>query len=144
MMRDVSMLRLASILFAGIVSALPALAQTPVTDDLTPTVSPDRYRICNGRPARPDWVEDIPPREAYLALTLMGLYELRAWQAIIASGSCACATRFPDWAAAEAEYDDSFADLPAAEHTQIQRELRRQVNDLRDAVQAICAPEGNW
>lgn len=139
-----SMLRLALILFAGLATVAPVVAQTPVTDDLTPTLAPDRYRICNDRPPRPDWVEDIPPREAYQALTLMGLYELRAWQAIIASGACACATRFPGWATAEAEYAARFADLPAAEHTQIQRDLRRQVNDLRAAVQAICVPEGNW
>jgi hypothetical protein len=139
-----SMLRPVLTLLAGIAAAIPALAQTPVTDDLTPTVSPDRYRICNDRPARPDWVENIPPREAYQALTLMGLYELRAWQAIIASGSCACAIRFPDWAIAEAEYSARFADLPAAEHTQIQRELRAEAQDLRAEVRDICEVEGNW
>lgn len=143
MMRALSMVRLALTVFAGLAAAQVA-AQTPVTVDLTPTLAPGRYRICNDRPARPDWVETIPPREAWKALTLMGLYELRARQAIIASGSCSCATRFPDWATVEAEYAARFANLPAVEHTQIQRDLRRQANDVRAAAQAICTAEGNW
>jgi hypothetical protein len=125
-------------------TALPALAQTPITNDLTVTMEPQRYRICNDRPARPIWVEEVNPREAYKALTLMGLYELRSWEAIVQSEDCSCEIRFPDWAAAAAEYTERFADISAPEHTQTQRALRRQTNDLRHAVQAICEAQGNW
>ena len=125
-------------------SALPASAQTPVTNDLTPTLEPQRYRICNDRPERPAWIENVSPREAYKALTVMALYELRSWETIVANGDCSCETRFPDWTAADAEYTERFADLPQAEHTQTQRVLRRQANDLRHAVQAVCEAQGNW
>ena len=64
--------------------AAPLAAQTSpqVTNDLTVTMSPQQYRICNDRPARPTWMDEVHPREAYKALTLMRLYELRSWEAI--------------------------------------------------------------
>src|SRR5690606_37935819 len=68
--------------------AAPLAAQTSpqVTKDLTVTITPQQYRICNDRPARPTWMDEVHPREAYKALTLMRLYELRSWEAIKASG----------------------------------------------------------
>ncbi|MBJ2153172.1 hypothetical protein [Paracoccus sp. IB05] len=124
--------------------ACPTLAQTPITGDLTVTIEPERYRICNDRPARPAWVEEIAPREAYKVLTLMGLYELRSWEAILASKDCSCETRFPEWALAEAEYTERFADISAPEHTQAQQALREQAGELRQAVKAICEAQDNW
>ena len=79
--------------------AAPLAAQTSpqVTNDLTVTMSPQQYRICNDRPARPTWMDEVHPREAYKALTLMRLYELRSWEAIKATGDCSCDVRFPSW-----------------------------------------------
>ena len=67
--------------------AAPLAAQTSpqVTNDLTVTMSSQQYRICNDRPARPTWMDEVHPREAYKALTLMRLYELRSWEAIKAT-----------------------------------------------------------
>ena len=69
--------------------AAPLAAQTSpqVTTDLTVTMSSQQYRICNDRPARPTWMDEVNPREAYKALTLMRLYELRSREAIKASGA---------------------------------------------------------
>ncbi|MCC6008427.1 MAG: hypothetical protein JJU40_12205, partial [Rhodobacteraceae bacterium] len=79
--------------------AAPLAAQTSpqVTNDLTVTMSPQQYRICNERPARPIWMDEVHPREAYKALTLMDLYELRAWEQIVEKGNCGCNVRFPAW-----------------------------------------------
>ena len=70
--------------------AAPLAAQTSpqVTNDLTVTITPQQYRICNDRPARPTWMDEVHPREAYKALTLMDLYELRAWAQIVDTGDC--------------------------------------------------------
>ena len=68
--------------------AAPLAAQTSpqVTNDLTVTITPQQYRICNDRPARPIWMNEVHPREAYKANTVLELYEIRAWEAITESG----------------------------------------------------------
>jgi len=119
-------------------------AQTAVNDDLTPTIQPQQFRICNDRPERPAWVEALPIREAWKGLTLRGLYELRAWETIVATEDCSCAVRFPAWDAADDEYQERFSTLTQAEQTDLQRDLKRQTNDLRARVKAICEAQGNW
>jgi hypothetical protein len=126
--------------------AAPLAAQTSpqVTNDLTVTMTPQQYRICNDRPARPTWMDEVPPRESYKALTLMDLYELRAWQQIVETGNCGCDVRFPEWEDASGEFDEIYLIASAAEHTAAQRDIRQQRNDLRHAVQDLCEAQGNW
>lgn len=126
--------------------AAPLTAQTspPVTNDLSVTMSPQQYRICNDRPTRPTWMDEVHPREAYKALTLMDLYELRAWELIAETGNCGCEVRFPAWEEASEEFDERYLLASAAEHTAAQRDIRRQRNDLRLAVQEICEAQDNW
>jgi len=124
----------------------PLAAQTSpqVTNDLTIDMAPRAYRLCNARPARPIWMDEIHPRESYKALTLMHLYELRSWEAIKAMGDCGCTTRFPDWDAAEGEYRERFSALTQAEHTQLRRVLRDDQNQIAHTVREICEAQGNW
>ena len=126
--------------------AAPLAAQTSpqVSNDLTVTMSPQQYRICNDRPARPTWMDEINPREAYKALTLMDLYELRAWEQIVETSSCNCGIRFPSWESAAIEFNERYLMASAAEHTTAQRNIRQQRNDLRHAVQDLCEAQGNW
>jgi hypothetical protein len=126
--------------------AFPLAAQTspPVTNDLSVTMSPQQYRICNDRPERPTWMDEVHPRESYKALTLMRLYELRSWEAIKASGDCGCDVRFPSWDAASAEYEEQFAISAQAGHTQARLALRDQQNQIAREVQAICEAQSNW
>ena len=136
------------IIFAAAVTLLaaPLVAQPSpqVTNDLTVTITPQQYRICNERPARPSWMEEVHPREAYKALTLMDLYELRAWAQIVDTGDCGCEVRFPEWEDASDEFNERYLLASAAEHTAAQRDIRQQRNDLRHAVQDICEAQGNW
>ena len=129
---------------ASLAGPIAAETSPQVSGDLTINMSPQQYQICNDRPARPTWMDEINPREAYKALTLMDLYELRAWQSINETGDCGCDIRFPVWEAAEEEFNKALREAPAVEHTAAQREIRRQRNDLRHAVQDICEAEGNW
>jgi hypothetical protein len=126
--------------------AAPLAAQTSpqVTNDLTVTMSLQQYRICNDRPARPTWMDEVHPRESYKALTLMDLYELRAWEQIVETGNCGCDVRFPEWEDASGEFDEIYLIASAAEHTAAQRDIRQQRNDLRHAVQDLCEAQGNW
>ena len=126
--------------------AVPLAAQTApqVTNDLTVTITRQQYRICNDRPARPAWMDEVQPRESYKALTLMRLYELRSWEAIKETGDCGCDVRFPSWDAAAAEYEERFATSTQAEHTQAQLALRNEQNQIARDVQDICETQGNW
>ena len=126
--------------------AAPLAAQTSlqVTRDLTVTITPPQYRICNDRPVRPTWMDEVHPREAYKALTLMRLYELRSWEAIKASGDCGCDVRFPSWDAASTEYEERFATSTQAEHTQARLAIRNEQNQIARDVQDICEAQGNW
>ena len=126
--------------------AAPLAAQTSpqVTNDLAVTMTPEQYRICNDRPARTVWMDEVHPREAYKALTLMRLYELRSWEAIKETGDCGCDVRFPSWNAASAEYEERFATNTQAEHTQTQLALRNEQNQIARDVQDICEAQGNW
>ncbi len=126
--------------------AAPLAAQTSpqVTNDFTVTMSPQQYRICNDRPARPTWMDEVHPREAYKVLTLMRLYELRSWEAIKETGDCGCDVRFPSWDAASAEYEERFGTSTQAKHTQTQLALRNEQNQIARDVQDICETQGNW
>ena len=139
-------MRNTTLALALVTLAAPLAAQTSpqVTNDLTIDMAPRQYRICNDRPARPAWMEEINPREAYKALTLMRLYELRSWGAIKASGDCGCDLRFPSWEIAAEEYEERFATLTQAEHTQTRLSLRDQKNQITRDVQALCEVQGNW
>lgn len=136
------------ITFATAVTLLvtPLAAQTSpqVTNDLTVTIAPQQYRICNDRPARPTWMDEVHPRESYKALTLMRLYELRSWEAIKATGDCGCDVRFPSWDTAAAEYEERFATSTQAEHTQARLAIRNEQNQIARDVQDLCEAQGNW
>jgi len=131
---------------AAIMLAAPLSAKTSplVTNDLSVTMTRQQYRTCDDRSPRPTWMDEVHPREAYKALTLMRLYELRSWETIKASGDCGCDVRFPSWDAASAEYEDRFATITQAEHTQAQLALRNEQNQIARGVQEICEAEGNW
>ena len=133
-----------ALMLAALAGPLVAQTSPQVSNDLTINMSPQQYRICNDRPARPTWMDEINPREAYKALTLMDLYELRAWEQIVETGDCGCDVRFPSWENASEEFDERYLLDSAAEHTTAQRDIRRQRNDLRLVVQEICEAQGNW
>ena len=126
--------------------AAPLAAQTSpqVTNDLTVTIAPQQYRICNDRPARPTWMDEVHPREAYKATTVMELYEIRAWETITESDDCGCDVRFPTWDASDTEYQQSFAGLSQAEHSALRRELIERRKQLESTVREICEAQGNW
>jgi hypothetical protein len=146
MTRKETLIRQTILAAAVTLLAAPLVAQTSpqATNDLTVTISPQQYRICYDRPARPTWMDEVHPREAYKALSLMRLYELRSWEEIKASGDCGCDVRFPPWDVASAEYEERFATSTQAEHTQARLAIRNEQNQIARDVQGICEAQGNW
>jgi len=73
-------MRKISLTSAIVMLAGPLAAQTSsqVTNDLTVEMTPQQYRICNDRPARPTWMDEIHPREAYKTVALIELYKVQA------------------------------------------------------------------
>jgi hypothetical protein len=126
--------------------AAPLAAQTSpqVTNDLTVTITPQQYRICNDRPARPIWMNEVHPREAYKANTVLELYEIRAWEAITESGDCGCDVRFPSWDASNTEYQQSYSGLTQAEHSALRQALIEERKQLEPTAREICKAQGNW
>jgi hypothetical protein len=126
--------------------AAPLAAQTSpqVTNDLTVTMAPQQYRICNDRPARPTWMDEVQPREAYKATTVMELYEIRSWEAIAESGDCGCDVQFPSWDASNTEYQQSYSGLTQAEHSALRQALIEERKQLEPTVREICEAQGNW
>jgi hypothetical protein len=131
---------------AATLLAAPLAAQTSpqVTNDLTVTMTAQQYRICNDRPARPTWMDEVHPREAYKANTVMELYEIRAWETITESGDCGCDVRFPKWDASNTEYQQGYSGLTQAEHSALRHELIEKRKQLQFSVRAICEAQGNW
>ena len=139
-------MRKITVVAAVIMLATPLTAQTSpqVTNDLTVNLAPQQYRICNDRPARPTWMDEVHPREAYKAITVMELYETRAWEAIAESIDCGCDVRFPPWDASNTEYQQSYSGLTQAEHSALRWELIEKRKQLEPTVREICEEQGNW
>ena len=129
-----------------VLTACSALAEgaPEVSTDLSVTLKPQQYRICNDRPARPAWMDELHPRQAYKALTMMDIYELRVWEQIAETKDCSCETRFPEWEKVSEEYEERYASGSNAEHTKAQLEIRRERNEISQVVQNICEAQGNW
>lgn len=123
-----------------------AIAQTApaVSNDLTVTLAPGKYRICNARPDRPAWMDELHPREAYKALAAMEIYELRAWEQIIETSDCSCETRFPSWDDADEEYNELYRALTQGEHTAVRLEWVETRKSLKPVVRELCEAQGNW
>jgi len=139
-------MRKTTLALALVTLAGPLAAQTSpqVTNELTVDMAPQQYRICNDRPARPTWMDEIHPRQAYRATSMMELYEIRAWEEIAASGDCSCDTRFPAWDSADNEYQQQYKGLSQGEHTALRSEWIEKRKQLEPTVRDICETQGNW
>lgn len=121
------------------------MAQTSpqVTKDLPVNMSPQQYRICNDRPARPTGMEEVHSREAHKALTLMDLHELLAWEKTVETGDPGCDVRFPSWATSSAEYVERFSTITQAEHTQARLAFRDEQNQIARKIPDLCEAQGS-
>ncbi len=125
-------------------AALTVVAPLSATAQFLPAVGTDAPRICPDQPARPDWIENIAPREAHKGQLVQMMYRAQGMQAVAESGSCGCDTRFPTWESSQEYYYEHYSALERYDTQQRTAEYRRTANDFSKIARPICELENNW
>lgn len=132
-------LTLALIALAVSLLAVPAFAER----NMVPTL--DRsFDVCPDRPAEPNWMQEIPLRQAYQRVLVQDIYRAQNLERIIETESCDCENRFPSWDAAEAEFHEQHASDERWKMLEASDAYNRRANDVRLEAKAICETAGNW
>lgn len=96
-------------LFLAAAASASAQESTPtMSNDLTVTMGSRQNAICPDAPAQPDWIAELHPRKAWRGVAIQTFYRFRADEQIVALNDCSCAVRFPEWTAAEEEFEERF------------------------------------
>jgi len=120
-------------------SAAPAVAER----NLVPILERS-FDICPDRPAEPLWMQDIPLRQVYQRVLIQDIYRAQSLERVNEAGRCDCATRFPSWDMAEAEFRDRYASAERWEMIQASEGYNRRANAARPAAKVLCEAVGNW
>ena len=119
--------------------AVPAFAER----NMVPTL--DRsFDVCPDRPAEPNWMQEIPLRQAYQRVLVQDIYRAQNLERIIETESCDCEIRFPSWDAAEAEFHEQHASDERWKMLEASDAYNQRANDVRLEAKAICETAGNW
>ena len=111
--------------------------------DLVPTLD-NQPDVCPDQPPEPEWMRNTEARDAYKRLLVQQIYRFQSMGRIVDAQSCACATRYPSWEAAETVYFDRYSSADYWDVVEATSDFRRQANDLRKQAMPICEAEGNW
>ena len=124
-----------------------ALSLTPTLAvaerNLVPTLERS-FTVCPDRPAEPVWMQEIPLRQAYQRVLVQDIYRAQNLERVVEIGNCDCATRFPSWDAAEAEFRERYASAERWEMIQASEGYNRRANAARPAAKVLCDAAGNW
>ena len=132
-------LTLALIALAVSLLAVPAFAER----NMVPTL--DRsFDVCPDRPAEPNWMQEIPLRQAYQRVLVQDIYRAQNLERIIETESCDCEIRFPSWDAAEAEFHEQHASDERWKMLEASDAYNQRASDVRLEAKAICETAGNW
>ncbi len=134
-----ALLTLALAALAVSLLAVPAFAER----NMVPTL--DRsFDVCPDRPAEPNWMQEIPLRQAYQRVLVQDIYRAQNLERIIETESCDCEIRFPSWDAAEAEFHEQHASDERWKMLEASDAYNQRANDVRLEAKAICETAGNW
>lgn len=125
-------------------ATLAVVVPLDATAQFLPTAETGAPRICPDQPARPDWIENIDPRDAHKGQLVQMMYRAQGMQAVVDAGSCGCETRFPSWDVAQEYYLENYARLERYDTQQRTAEYRRIANDYSKIARPICELESNW
>mgnify|MGYP000209246987 FL=1 len=132
-------LTLALVALAVSLLAVPAFAERNMVPPL------DRsFDVCPDRPAEPNWMQEIPLRQAYQRVLVQDIYRAQNLERIIETESCDCEIRFPSWDAAEAEFHEQHASDERWKMLEASDAYNQRANDVRLEAKAICETAGNW
>jgi hypothetical protein len=126
----------------GIVAA--TFAATPLSAQVKVTLGSETPRVCPDQPPQPEWVDNIPLREAHNKVLIQQMYRAQSMQAVAESGDCSCATRFPSWEAVETTFLEAYGSLDRWGATERTEEYRDLANENRKVAKPICEEQGNW
>ena len=102
------------------------------------------FNVCPDRPAEPNWMQEIPLRQAYQRVLIQDIYRAQNLERIVEIGSCDCEIRFPSWDAAEAVFRERHASDERWKMLEASDSYNRRANDVRLEAKAICETAGNW
>ncbi|MCO6385265.1 hypothetical protein [Oceanicola sp. 502str15] len=122
-----------------LISALAADAES----NFAPTFG-DQAEMCPDQPDEPQWMRELPVRDAHKRLLVQQIYRAESMQRIVDAQDCGCPTRYPPWDAVEALYFEGYAAAEYREVLEVTSAHRRKANALRLAAMAICRAAGNW
>ena len=100
--------------------------------------------VCPERPSEPDWMQNLPAREASKGMLIQMIYCFQSAEQVATSDDCSCATRFPSWDDAVQRYNDNYLGADENDHREAIGEFRAQYNALRPSARAICEVVGHW
>jgi len=111
--------------------------------NLVPTLERS-FDVCPLRPTEPDWLQNVPLREAYQRVLVQDIYRAQNLERIVETGNCSCEIRFPAWDTAEGTLREHHTDADRSDMLQASDTNNRHANDLRPQARAICESAGNW
>ncbi len=116
---------------------------TSAERNLVPTLD-NQPDTCPDQPPEPGWMQNTETRDAYKRLLVQQIYRAQSMRRIVDAQDCACDTRYPSWAAAEAVYFDRYSSAEYWDVVEATSDFRRQANELRKQALPICEAAGNW
>lgn len=110
---------------------------------LEPTMERE-FEFCEDRPLAPDWMQNLPPREASKGMLIQMIYRFQSVEQVTAADDCSCSTRFPTWDDAVQRYNDNYLSADENDHREAIGTFRAQYNALRPSARSICEVVGHW
>jgi hypothetical protein len=128
-----------------VVTAVVTSICPPAAAQLVPAPTEPGPSVCPDRPPEPDLLTGMDVRKAHRAILLRNMYRAAAYADMVATGTCTCDRRFPDWAPVVAHYLETYAgETDRNVLRERQRFYLRSSNLNRMAVREICIAAGNW
>ena len=129
-----------SIFLVALIASAPSSAWP---QGLVPTLESE-FEVCQSRPLQPQWIDDLPSREAFKGAVIQMIYRAESYQRVVEAGECSCETLYPTWDNAVQRFNDTYLNADRNTLREARNEFRDQANEVRDAAKAICEEAGNW
>lgn len=127
-----------ALLMAAAASASAQESTPTMSNDLTVTMGSRQNAICPGAPAQPEWIAQLHPRQAWRGVAMQTFYRFRADEQIVALNDCSCGVRFPEWTAAEEEFEERFGALDQMAQMDAFEEFEGERKAAKMAARTIC------
>ena len=107
--------------------------------------SGNAFLVCPDRPPEPELVANMGLKESHKAILIQRMYRATSYVAILETGECSCANRFPAWDTVVASYLANYARLETRFEVQERtKHYRHSIDQNRRAVRDLCIAQDNW